>query len=328
MLESYDFEKYDKNAQELPKDLNSILNRLTLSYQMENISNLFSGQNDNIKFEYRMPLYNGVKTPPYYISPLFYSFLNNGLRKDSITKNKNIYIIVYMLEGSGILKYNNNVYALSPNEGFLIPYNQPFHFTSTNSTINFFNFHFSGENMKNIYQEFLNEDIVVFRNMDSARFNILMSAILASDCATSSHRNFHCNIAIERLLEGILYQEIKKDKIKKPQSITFAQKYINQNYTQKITLDDISKQCDVSKYHLSREFKKYIGISPNEYIIDVRLYNAQFLLLTTDNTISQIASMVGFRNESNFRRQFRNKYGKTASEFRAQLDFSQQDIFF
>lgn len=328
MLENYEFMTYSGNKRVLPEQLNYILNRLTNTYHLEHISDIFQDESNTISFKYRLPMHNAIKVPTHYIAPLFYSFLNNGLCKEIITKEKNIYMIGYILEGEGILKYEDNIYNIDENEGFIIPYRNTFHFTPSNGKIKFFNFHFAGSSMDYIYKEFLEDDLIVFRNIDPSKFNILMSAIIAADTSTSSHKEFHCNIAIERLLEAILYKETQNTGGNKPLFVLKAQKFINKNFREKITLEDIAAHCGISKYHLSREFKTYIGLSPSEYLINVRLYNAQFLLLTTDLPISEIAVQVGFQNESNFRRQFQKKYEKNASEFRKQKNFSQQDIIF
>ena len=91
---------------------------------------------------------------------------------------------------------------------------------------------------------------------------------------------------------------------------------MNNNYTRHLTLDDLSSFANVNKYYLSREFKRYTGFSPNDYLITLRISRAKLLLQTTGLTASEIAADVGIRDQNNFIRLFKNKTGMTPIEFR------------
>ena len=103
-----------------------------------------------------------------------------------------------------------------------------------------------------------------------------------------------------------------------PDIITAIQSYMNRNYPSVITLDAISKQFGISKYHMSREFKRYIGKSPNDYLIDVRLEHAKVLLVDSTRTIGEIGQLVGIPNTNHFLYLFKTREGITPSAFRKQ----------
>ena len=92
--------------------------------------------------------------------------------------------------------------------------------------------------------------------------------------------------------------------------------YIDHNFSEDISLQSISENLNISPYYLSHVFKDMTGYSPLKYILRRRIGEAQTLLITTDKTITQIASMVGYDNPSHFNQMFSKNVGRTPREFR------------
>ncbi len=78
----------------------------------------------------------------------------------------------------------------------------------------------------------------------------------------------------------------------------------------------ILKRIGISRSHFQRIYKAQFSVSCMDDIIQARLEKAQQLLLYTDMRIQEIAEQCGYGNESHFMRQFKNKCGITASQFR------------
>jgi AraC family transcriptional regulator len=74
--------------------------------------------------------------------------------------------------------------------------------------------------------------------------------------------------------------------------------------------------CSLSQWHFARAFKASTGLSPYQWQLDVRLKQAQDLLLTTDGTIEIIAQATGFVDAMHFNRLFKKKTGGTPSSWR------------
>ncbi|SHI51514.1 helix-turn-helix domain-containing protein [Desulfofundulus thermosubterraneus] len=91
---------------------------------------------------------------------------------------------------------------------------------------------------------------------------------------------------------------------------------ISKNYTKPITLTQVARQVHLSPAYLSRLFKQRTGQSFIDYLTQVRLNEAKALLLAGEKTIDQIASAVGFNNNSYFTAVFKKREGVTPSEFR------------
>ena len=98
-----------------------------------------------------------------------------------------------------------------------------------------------------------------------------------------------------------------------------AVRYIDQNFTQQITLDELSRVAFLSPSYLSRTFRQEYGESIRAYIIRKRLELAQDLLHTTDRPIKEVAQRCGFNSLSQFYRSFRNFTGVTPLAFRKGL---------
>jgi AraC-like DNA-binding protein len=93
-------------------------------------------------------------------------------------------------------------------------------------------------------------------------------------------------------------------------------KYVENNYREKITIADIAATVDYSESHFMRYFKETMGISFIGYLKDYRLTVAARLLASSDSSVLDIASEVGFDNLSYFNRAFKQKYGMTPRQFR------------
>lgn len=95
--------------------------------------------------------------------------------------------------------------------------------------------------------------------------------------------------------------------------------YIDSHYSQNITLDFLSNLTYMNKFHLVHTFTKQIGLSPINYAINKRIQEAKNLLSTTNYSIRDIASIVGFSNSSYFSQMFRKVTGITPKNYRDEI---------
>ena len=93
-------------------------------------------------------------------------------------------------------------------------------------------------------------------------------------------------------------------------------KYIEENYRKAISIDEIAAVCNFSASHFMKYFKKVMGRSFVDYLNDYRLSMASRLLLSSTDSILEIATDCGYENLSYFNRLFKKKYGITPSAYR------------
>lgn len=92
--------------------------------------------------------------------------------------------------------------------------------------------------------------------------------------------------------------------------------YIDEHYNEDINLDKLSQQFYVSKYHMSRMFKKYFSISIKQYHTYIKIEKAKELMQIGDFTNMEIASRIGMYNENYFSRVFKELEGMSPREYK------------
>lgn len=97
--------------------------------------------------------------------------------------------------------------------------------------------------------------------------------------------------------------------------------YINENLTKELSIDLLSSQFFISKYHLMHLFKKETGYTIGNYITFKRLLSAKEKIKEGGN-ITEICYQCGFYNYSTFSRAFKKLFGKTAKEYKKSVDKS------
>jgi AraC-like DNA-binding protein len=93
--------------------------------------------------------------------------------------------------------------------------------------------------------------------------------------------------------------------------------FVSRNYADHISLGEAAGLAGMSQPQFIRTFKRVAGMTFVAYLTHVRLSNAHRLLMESAQTIAEIASQVGFSDQSYFDRRFRAAFGRTPSEVRS-----------
>lgn len=117
------------------------------------------------------------------------------------------------------------------------------------------------------------------------------------------------------------------DNIMLNQKFNFIIKYIDENYTHEITLDELAKVAGYSKYHFSRLFKKINSKTFVDLVNERRIRAAEMLLNENNLSITDIAMDSGFTSLANFNRVFKKIKGCSPSEYKKMyLDLLSSDV--
>ena len=108
-------------------------------------------------------------------------------------------------------------------------------------------------------------------------------------------------------------QDVKSDK--KKQMAKQIMDYICENYTQDISLDELSEKFMISKTYINNLLKNFYHKSFLEILQDYRLKEAKRMILENHYKISEIAEKVGYHDISYFIRVFKKKYGVTPNNY-------------
>lgn len=96
-----------------------------------------------------------------------------------------------------------------------------------------------------------------------------------------------------------------------------ALRYIRDNYSRSITVEELAELCQVSKHYFCRVFKTAMGNTAMEYLMAHRLMVANILLTGTEKSITQIAANCGFESANYFGRCYKKHFGQSPSKRRS-----------
>lgn len=127
----------------------------------------------------------------------------------------------------------------------------------------------------------------------------------------------HFNDELEVMQQGLLTFTQKKETQKLLISkLMLARDYIQLNYTNKISLEELSSLVGISKYHFTRVFKSCFGKSPLVFQEEIRMIKAKELILQDNKPLSEIAYLLGYYDLASFSKKIKSFYKITPSSFR------------
>jgi AraC family transcriptional regulator len=154
------------------------------------------------------------------------------------------------------------------------------------------------------------------------RAGALFSRSLASILAVHLLRNYATGISGAALEASALVQEqgaqVASATGGQPRAVAQALQFIHQNYARDLTLSDIASAVNLSAFHLARLFKRTLGVSLYQHVLQVRVTSARSLLAggSSGRSLAEIAAAVGFADQSHLTRHFRRITGVTPRQFR------------
>lgn len=150
---------------------------------------------------------------------------------------------------------------------------------------------------------------------------------MAKEMSSSQYgADIACKICIGEILLRVL-QDLKEQmhasSIFDYENNSFVRKlydiieYVNQHYTENITAEECSKKLFVSYSYFSRKFKQITGKNFKNYLISIRINHAEKLLLSTSESITNIATKCGFNSISYFSSMYKEFKGIAPSQVRS-----------
>ncbi len=102
-------------------------------------------------------------------------------------------------------------------------------------------------------------------------------------------------------------------------SVEKAKAYITESYNKDISLDDVSREVDISPYYFSKLFKEETGENFIEYLTGIRIEKAKQLLAGSGLSMKEICAEVGYSDPNYFSRIFKKNVGVTPTEFKEEM---------
>ena len=205
---------------------------------------------------------------------------------------RNHYLFHYVLSGTGTLMADNSK-GITPWEYIWLE--------------------FDGLKVKEALQTtFFSLEHPVYRANSKELREILKNEMLyiVEHCTASKfHLIGHLYLFLDALTQSTHSNELTSSSKISDYYIKEAIHYIEQNFQNDISIEEIARVCGINRSYFGKIFRKSIGKSPQEFLMNYRMIKATELLSLTSLSISEISQAVGYDNPLHFSRAFKNVYG-------------------
>lgn len=231
-------------------------------------------------------------------------------------------VIHYVTKGYGTFNFNGKVYNLKQGDIFiLLKGMQVDYVASIDDPWEYYWIGFSGSNAN----EYLNRTSITNSCVANCKENSKIPQIILNMCEISKTYNPSSSddILLLKELYSLLYALIeefpKPFEYKDKELHTYIQdalNFINSNYMNSITVQEIADYVKLSRSYLYKMFIKNLGISPQRYLINLRMYKATLLLKGTKLPIGEVASRVGYSDSLLFSKTFSKHFSMSPLNYR------------
>ena len=231
-------------------------------------------------------------------------------------------VIHYVTKGYGTFKFNGKVYNLKQGDIFiLLKGMQVEYVASIDDPWEYYWIGFSGSNAN----EYLNRTSITNSCVANCKENSKIQQIILNMCEISKTYNPSSSddILLLKELYSLLYALIeefpKPFEYKDKELHTYIQdalNFINSNYMHSITVQEIADYVNLSRSYLYKMFIKNLGISPQRYLINLRMYKATLLLKGTKFPIGEVANSVGYSDSLLFSKTFSKHFSMSPLNYR------------
>lgn len=153
---------------------------------------------------------------------------------------------------------------------------------------------------KELRELMLEEMLYIVRHAKKPPFHLIGHLFLFFDYLTQSARSARL-VSSSRMSDYYIKEAIN---------------FIEQNFQNNITIEDIANVCGINCSYFGKIFKSSTGRSPQEFLMSYRMVKATELLKLTSLSVADIGSAVGYENQLHFSRAFKNIYGVSPREWR------------
>lgn len=258
-------------------------------------------------------LYNGnFKTESYFYHMLCVGhYACNGhynVRGNTLQS----FLIMYIKKGSGYIVTERGRENLGQGQmAILDVYAHPSYGTETG--MEFLWIHFDGLEARKLFADIEHKIITPpSTGTITTAFSKLITPFTAGFQPTESIVNKY----IVSLLTEFFSPDDDKYDVSSSDKFQIVYNYINRNLGNSISIDDLAKEANLSRFYFIRAFKEETGMSPHEYLIHTRVQAAKFYLQATQLTLTEITYKCGFSSESAFSNTFKRITGTTPISFR------------
>ncbi len=239
---------------------------------------------------------------------------------------RNHFLFHYVISGTGILnahdsKCETKIYQIRSGQGFMIFPNQICTYIADQKVPwEYVWLEFDGLRAKEAVETAgLTPDSPVYRSRYkdiAVMMKEEMLYIVNHKEESSFHLIGHLFLFIDRLIRSSASVITHNGNSLRDFYIKEALAYIEQNFQNPITIEDLAASCGLNRSYFGKIFHESIGKSPQEFLISYRMTKATELLKLTSLSIADVGNAVGYENQLHFSRAFKNTYGISPRQWR------------
>jgi len=220
----------------------------------------------------------------------------------------NEYLVIRTIEGKGVLQQANNApINLTADTVIIFSPAHNWRYYCKNSNWAFISYTFETEDIAHVMLDNLRHIKITetenriheecYANMSGSYYQTLYSQCLFKSLLAFWHIKDESSLVRELNMEHIL-------------------SYATKQLSSKVTVSQIAEMLNMSEQRFRRMFKKYMGVSPKQYMNEKKLITAKEMLETTDIAVYEIAENCGFYDNSHFNRCFLERFGCSPKDIR------------
>lgn len=241
---------------------------------------------------------------------------------------RNHYLFHYVISGTGMLmsddsKGNTQTYHIKSGQGFMLfPGQISTYVADQNLPWEYTWVEFDGLRAKGAVDAAgLSKDQPIYH----ARSKDLREEMMKEMLYLVEHKDMpplhligHVYLFLDFLTRSTVHMANAKGSSLRDFYIKEALTFMEQNFQNDISVEDIAATCGLNRSYFGKIFKEALGKSPQEFLLSYRMIKAAELLKLTRLSIGDISNAVGYANQLHFSRAFKNMYGLSPREWRNQ----------
>lgn len=227
------------------------------------------------------------------------------------------YILIYCMEGKGVIEVEDEVYHLGKADAFCIPrHTRHRYYADEKEPWSILWVHFKGENTD--YFPVEDRKIVHVNSRHSQNRMVVLFKLLFRVL----ERNYilgnfiYISQVVSLILSEIYFREKVDESTVQNRHVTMVIRYMYDNLDKSLTLETLSEEVQLSKSYLNSIFKSQTEHSPIDFFIHLKMQEACKLLKSTDLYIYEVSGRLGYDDQYYFSRIFKKMVGMSPKEYR------------
>lgn len=245
-------------------------------------------------------------------------------------RSRTSYLIHIILAGKGKYYVNDKVYEISAGQMFLIYPNVTVTYQAdVDDPWSYGWIGFSGHNSEMILSQIgFSRDQLVVTVDDIEPMRQRIENIMGTHKLTYANELYRTAEMLCFFAYAIEHSALKKDRSPEYSRSVYAQmamKYMENNFMNRIKISELADYIGIDRSYLSKSFREEYHISPQEYLIRLRMEKAEYMLVNSVESIAEIALNVGYPDALAFSKLFKQRYGISPTEYRSERSNTKED---